>query len=262
MRIPVPFHPQLRSALSRPLRRELCSSLVFVRPKTTHDAPPFKVELPSYFKTGSSGSRLPATHAKTSPRRGPPESILIYHGGSGRTLFLGMLRLTSLFVFGVSTLIVTPAFMGPDFPLLAGPAIFVAGAFPMLFISYTAAPFVNFVHLALPIAARRSRAHAIEYAKNLPPTATLYINTLKFNTIPRVAVVQLGALVPHRAVVRPVSFWNSKPAPLPWWRPRTLRQFYTAEKSKPGKETAAFYPELWEHVYKQIQNNRPMMKTK
>lgn len=53
---------------------------------------------------------------------GPPERILIYHGGTGRTLFLGVLRITTIFLFGVSCLVVAPAFMSSEFPSYLGPA--------------------------------------------------------------------------------------------------------------------------------------------
>ncbi|OJI98152.1 hypothetical protein ASPVEDRAFT_79813 [Aspergillus versicolor CBS 583.65] len=261
MRPPVLFHPQLRSALPRSVRRELCSNLVFIRPKTTRSAPqPPNNESPS-LKPKSASSSIPrafppASAGKTNkgPLRGPPEKILIYHGGTGRTMFLGMLRITTIFLFGVSCLVVAPAFMSSDFPSYLGPAIVVGGALPMLFVAYTSAPYVNFVHLVLPISVRRSREQAVQYAKKLPPTATLYLNTMKFNTIPRQSEVRLSDLVPDKSPIRPVSFRNKNPAPLPWWRGKTLQHFFTAEKSKPGKESTTFYPELWEHVYKQIQN--------
>ncbi|KAL5050748.1 hypothetical protein BDW71DRAFT_105700 [Aspergillus fruticulosus] len=260
MMVSILFHPQLRSALSRPVRRELCSRFLFIRSKTTRIAPqPPKNETatqrPEYLTIDAQRtSQLSSTHAKTALRRGPPERILIYHGGTGRTMFLGMLRITTIFLFGVSVLVVAPAFMSSDFPWYLGPAIVIGGALPMLFVSYTSAPYVNFVHLALPISVRRSREQAVQYAKRLPPTATLYINTMKFNTIPRQTEVRLADLVPDKSKIRPVSFRNQNPAPLPWWKGKILQQFYTAEKSKPGKDSRTFYPELWEHVYKQIQS--------
>ncbi|PTU24074.1 hypothetical protein P175DRAFT_0469704 [Aspergillus ochraceoroseus IBT 24754] len=264
MRVPVLFHPQLRSVLPRPVRRELCSALVFVRPKTTHSPSRSSKLEPSSLKLKESNTHVPRSSFPSSPapskttiRRGPPERILIYHGGTGRTIFLGMLRITTIFLFGVSCLVVAPAFMSSDFPSYLAPAVVVGGALPMLFISYTSAPFVNFVHLAIPVFARRSREQAIQYAKNLPPTATLYINTMKFTTIPRQTEVRLGDLVADKALIRPVSFRNQNPAPLPWWRGKALRQFYTSEKSKPGRESSTFYPELWGDVYKQIQNRQP-----
>ncbi|KAL4899773.1 hypothetical protein BDW74DRAFT_107570 [Aspergillus multicolor] len=263
MRVAILFHPQLRSALPRPVRRELCSNLLFVRSKTTHSAPqpsknaalPQKPQKPEYRSIQPARTPQPSTtHAKTPPRRGPPEKILIYHGGTGRTLFLGMLRITTIFIFGASVLVVAPAFMSSEFPAYLGPAIIAGGALPMLFVAYTSAPYVNFVHLALPITVRRSREQAVQYAKKLPPTATLFINTMKFNTIPRHTEVRLADLVADKSKLRPVSFRNKNLAPLPWWRGKTLRQFYTAERSKPGKDSRTFYPELWENVYKQIQS--------
>ncbi|KAL2836565.1 hypothetical protein BJY01DRAFT_221846 [Aspergillus pseudoustus] len=263
MRVPTMFHAQLRSALSRPVRRELCSSLVLFRLKTTNSAPRVpKREAPTLKSkentSNSMRSSIPSSpHTKTTIRKGPPERILIYHGGTGRTIFLGVLRITTIFLFGVTCLVVAPAFMSSDFPSYIGPAIVIGGAIPMLFVSYTSAPFVNFVHLALPASVRRSREQALQYAKQLPPTATLYINTMKFTTIPRQTQVRLGDLVPDKSKLRPVSFRNQNPAPLPWWRGRTLRQFFTTEKSKPGRESTTFYPELWEHVYKQIRYPLP-----
>ncbi|KAL1965885.1 hypothetical protein VTN77DRAFT_5018 [Rasamsonia byssochlamydoides] len=243
MRSPILFHPQLRSlSLPRWVRRDL-SSRISVRFKTT--------------KLPLAEGPAPASQAKTTVRRGPPERILIYHGGTGKTIFLGMLRVTTIFVFGVSCLVVAPAFGAAEFPWYIAPAIVVGGALPLIFVAYTSAPFVNYIHLALPVFARRSREQAIQYAKNLPPYATLYINTMKFTTIPRQTEVRLSDLVPDKSFLRPVSFRNQNPVPLPWWQGRTLTQFYTTEKSKPARGTSTFYPELWEHVYKQIQNNAP-----
>lgn len=138
---------------------------------------------------------------------------------------------------------------------MLGLAVAAGGAMPMFFISYTAAPWVNFVHLALPVFARRSRDQALQYAMNLPPTATLYLNTMKFTTIPRQTEVRVGDLIADKSALRPVSFQNQNPMSLPWWQGKALRHFYTAKKSKPGRASTTFYPELWEHVYKQIQNN-------
>ncbi|EYE99711.1 uncharacterized protein EURHEDRAFT_444938 [Aspergillus ruber CBS 135680] len=260
------FHPQLRTSLPQTVRRDL-SSRLFARLKTTTNSPTLKTprtpkeEAPLLkTKDGSpAGLRTPGTspaaHAKSAIRRGPPERILIYHGGTGRTLFLGMLRLTTIFLFGASCLLVAPAFAADEYPWYLAPAVVAGGTIPMLFVAYTSAPFVNFVHLALPVFARRSREQAIQYARTLPPTATLYINTMKFTTIPRQTEVRVGDLVADKALLRPVSFRNRNPAPLPWWKGSTLKQFWTMEKSQSGKQSTTFYPELWGHVYRQIQSN-------
>lgn len=40
---------------------------------------------------------------------GPPERILVYYGGTGRAMYLGMLRVTTIFLFGAACFIVAPA---------------------------------------------------------------------------------------------------------------------------------------------------------
>lgn len=127
----------------------------------------------------------------------------------------------------------------------------------MLFVAYTSAPYVNFVHLTLPAFARRSREAAMQYAKDLPPTATLHLNTMRFNTIPRQTAVRFGDLVADKQALRPVSFRNLNPAPRPWWMGRSPTQFYTAEKSHVGRDSSAFYPELWQQIYPKIQAQKP-----
>lgn len=47
---------------------------------------------------------------------------MIYHGGTGKTIFLGMLRVTTIFIFGVSCIVVAPAFWVSDFPAWLAPA--------------------------------------------------------------------------------------------------------------------------------------------
>lgn len=128
---------------------------------------------------------------------------------------------------------------------------------PLIFVSYTAAPFVNFVQLELPIFARRSRLEAIQFAKNLPPTAKLSISTTGPSLIPRQTEVRLKDLVPDKSSLRPVSFRNKNPVPLSWSQGRTLQQFYTADKVKAGGSSSKYFPGVWEHVYKQIQSQRP-----
>ncbi|KAF3030720.1 hypothetical protein E8E15_010736 [Penicillium rubens] len=143
-----------------------------------------------------------------------------------------------------------------DYPWYSTPAVIAAGALPMLFVSYTAAPYVNFIHLALPAFARKSREAAVQYAKDLPPTAVLYLTSMRFNTIPRQTAVRLGDLVPIKDALRPVTFQNLNPSPQRWWQGRAPTQFYTGTHSKPGRQTSAFFPELWNVIYHQIQKGK------
>lgn len=150
MRIQCFLHPQLRAALPRSVQRDL-SSRLFTRFKTTqsflkrNESPAVKPKENNGSLTGSpSSTNSPTTHAKTTVRRGsgipgtrlnryfghdakgkligPPERILIYHGGTGKIIFLGMLRITTIFLFGVSCLVVAPAFFSDDYPWYIAPA--------------------------------------------------------------------------------------------------------------------------------------------
>ncbi|KAJ5362574.1 hypothetical protein N7541_003418 [Penicillium brevicompactum] len=194
---------------------------------------------------------------KTSTRNGPPERILVYYGGTGRAIFLGTLRISTVLLFGAACLIVAPECAVADYPWYSVPGVIAAGALPMLFVSYTAAPYVNFIHLALPAFARKSREAAAQYAKELPPTAVLYLTSMRFNTIPRQTTVRIGDLVPTKDVLRPVTFQNLNPMPHRWWQGKTPTQFYTDASSKPGRQTSAFFPELWNDIYQHIQKAKP-----
>ncbi|KAJ5996337.1 hypothetical protein N7499_007347 [Penicillium canescens] len=261
MRLNILLHPQLRTNLPECAQRGLRRSVwvrfksQIPRPSQKHLSPLPKKETapaPPVRRTVTPTSET-STSPKISTRTGPPERILVYYGGTGRAIFLGTLRITTVLLFGAACLIVAPACAVADYPWYSVPGVIAAGALPMLFVSYTSAPYVNFIHLALPAFARKSREAAIQYGKELPPTAMLYLTSMRFNTIPRQTAVRLGDLVPAHDPLRPISFRNLNPMPQRWWQGRAPTEFYTGEHSKPGRQTAAFFPELWESIYRQIQ---------
>ena len=125
----------------------------------------------------------------------------------------------------------------------------------MLFVTWTAAPFVNQVFLALPAGVSGFQA-ILSYLQSAPRTAKLSIETMKFNFYPRRTEVSLSQLIPAKAKTRPVSFMNTKPRSIPWYKGRDNVFFYTPDKSRPAKSTSKFFPEVWKHVFAQIQRNR------
>ncbi|CAG8228272.1 unnamed protein product [Penicillium salamii] len=264
MRCHTLLHPQLRPL--RPFPRQFwIRQNVFVRFKSQIPRPSQKHISPFPKEKDTTTPAPPVqrtlTPAKTTTRNGPPERILVYYGGTGRAIFLGTLRITTVLLFGAACLIVAPECSVADYPWYSVPGVIAAGSLPMLFISYTAAPYVNFVHLALPAFARKSREAAVQYAKELPPTAVLYLTSMRFNTIPRQTAVRIGDLVPTKDLVRPVTFEHLKPAPRRWWQGRAPTQFYTDSNSKPGRQTSAFFPELWNGIYQQIKNAKPQSRS-
>ncbi|KGO75680.1 hypothetical protein PITC_030320 [Penicillium italicum] len=258
MRLQILLHPQLRTTLSECAQRNLQRSISvrfkshIPRPSQKHLSP-----LPKSKET-LPAARSPVTRTltppKTTTRAGSVNPPVVYYGGTGRAIFLGTLRITTVLLFGAACLIVAPACsVADDSPWYTTPAVIAAGALPMLFVSYTAAPYVNFIHLALPAFARKSWEAAVQYAKDLPPTAVLYLTSMRFNTIPRQTTARLGDLVPIKDTLRPVTFQNLNPSPQRWWQGRAPTQFYTGTHSKPGRQTSAFFPEIWNGIYQQIQ---------
>lgn len=133
--------------------------------------------------------------------------------------------------------------------------VVVGSAIPMVFVTFTGAPIVSQVHLAIPGFAQKSREAMMSYLKNVPRTADLSVETIKSNLYPRRSRVRLCDLVAARSPVRPMSFINTKPGPRRWWEGRGDVYFYATEKSRPAKGTHKFFPEVWEQVFAQIKQN-------
>ncbi|KAJ5090655.1 hypothetical protein N7532_009339 [Penicillium argentinense] len=250
------LHPSLR-ALPRAAQRDL-RSRIWLRLKSQGPRPSQRNTPKAPSKGAVHEPPTPtvssAESVKTTMRKGPPERILIYYGGTGRAMFLGMMRVTTIFLFGAACFLVAPFCYADEERQWMTPLVIAGGAVPMISFAYVASPYVNFIHLALPAFARRSREMAAHYAKDLPPTAVLYLNTMRWNTIPRQTTVRLGDLVSDRDPIRPVTFRNLKPVQLPWWRTKAPTQFFAAAESKPGRQTTAFYPEMWPAIYNRIQS--------
>ncbi|KAJ5632423.1 hypothetical protein N7490_008762 [Penicillium lividum] len=248
------FHPQLRTAFPRSVQRDLRIQ-IWARFKSQVPLPSRRHE-PKELNPTSARALAPGA-SKTNIRRGPPERILVYYGGTGRAIFLGMLRVSTILLFGAACLVVAPSCYTDDNEWYITPLVIAGGAMPMLFVAFTSAPYVNFVHLALPAFARRSREAAVHYAKDLPPTAMLYLNTMRFNTIPRTIPVRVGDLIADKHLLRPVAFRNTKPIERPWWMGKHPTQFYTGDHSQAGRQSSAFYPEVWPSIFQRIQNKTP-----
>ncbi|EGD97234.1 hypothetical protein TESG_04646 [Trichophyton tonsurans CBS 112818] len=199
--------------------------------------------------------------AKTQPvqnraARLKPKQVVIYHAGTGKIAFIGLMRVTTILIFVVSCTVVAPAFYAAEFPWYIAPAIVLGGAIPMLFVSFTAAPFVNQVYLSLPNFTQQSREHLRAYLNKIPRNATLNVETMKFNFYPKRTLVSISDLVPRTSMVRPVSFMNINPQPRPWWKGRDQVLFFAPEKSRPARSTPRFLPEIWEQVFTLIKSNR------
>jgi len=169
------------------------------------------------------------------------------------TVFIGIMRVTTVFLFGVACLVVAPAWHA-DGAYWWAPGLAVAlGAVPMLFVMYTTRPFVTWIHLSLPASARESQEAALTYARNLPSNAKLHIGTMGLNIQPQRSEVKLTDVGPVKSMFRPVTFGVINPgvARDKWWKQKSLF-FYTKEGSGTGKDTRNSVPGAWENVLRHI----------
>ncbi|PGH14695.1 hypothetical protein AJ79_02861 [Helicocarpus griseus UAMH5409] len=203
----------------------------------------------------------PVRTAPSKPAAGVPEAtklqeILIYHAGTGKIAFIGLVRVTAFLIFCVSWLVVAPAFYSSgDFHWYIPPAIAIGGSIPMLFVVYTTAPFVNLISLTIPRAAQFTRKNAQQYIKNVPRTAVLNIETMKFNFYFRKTQVALCDLELGSSKLRPVNLINTSPVPQPWWKGNTT-QFYAPPKTRSSARlTARYFPEVWEGIFSKLEEN-------
>ncbi|PLB54586.1 hypothetical protein P170DRAFT_470047 [Aspergillus steynii IBT 23096] len=244
MRLRPLFSSQLRIPFSRTVQREVGSRLSIWRLATP---------------SRNSSSSAATSHARNTMRRVPPERILVYHAGTKRINFIGAMRITTILLFGTTCVLIAPAMDAKGEERWKTGTIIAGSAIPMLFVAFVAAPYVNFIHLSLPVFARQSREHALQYALNPPPTATLWINTMKFSAGPRLTKVRLADLGPHKSGFPPVNFslrFQRQPA-------TTINsifdqtKFFAEPQCPPGPPARAFYPQAWETMFKNIQSQRP-----
>ncbi|KAB8302160.1 hypothetical protein EYC80_005607 [Monilinia laxa] len=180
-----------------------------------------------------------------------PERLLIYHSGTGRTVFLGCLKVTTIFIFVFFTLVVAPAhYYAEDEPEWVAPAVLLSGAVPMIFVAYITSPFVNYIHLRLPNFARNSRDLLMRYSKNPPKDAQVDITTMNFVGKPRVTRFDVSELKAVKQRFGVGNFSRDKKkidATRKWWMPKAVRLFGVhggAGKVRDG--------EAWENIAKKI----------
>ncbi|KAF7856044.1 hypothetical protein EAF04_010000 [Stromatinia cepivora] len=192
-----------------------------------------------------------ATPQYASKRPAYPERLLIYHSGTGRTVFLGCLKVTTIFIFVFFTLVVAPAhYYAEDEPQWVAPAVLLSGAVPMIFVAYITSPFVNYIHLKLPNFVRNSRDLLMRYSKNTPKDAQVDITTMNFVGKPRVTRLGISELeaVKQRFGVGNFSRDTKKiDATRKWWMPKAVRLFGVHGGTGRVREG-----EAWENIAKKI----------
>lgn len=139
----------------------------------------------------------------------------------------------------------------------------IAGALPMIFVTYTTGPFVNHLSIKLPGFARRSREHLTQWAKQVPRNTEIEMTTMHFSGRPRVSRMLLSDLretkvrfgVENLAKVSnsPISFKSNRL----WWVGKESNVFYVAPESTQGRKSnpwqvGAWQSDVWQQVLNQI----------
>ncbi|MCJ1292472.1 hypothetical protein MMC34_004023 [Xylographa carneopallida] len=222
-------------------------------------------------------SKRSASAVRHSRKSGYPEHLLIYHAGIGRTVFLGCTKITTLFLFAFSSLFIAPTYYyapsEPDWAAAASESItfqsepsaatadprsvIVGGAIPLLFVGYTTKPFVNYVHIRLPLFARQSHEHLLKWSKNIAPETEIDMTTMRLYGLPRVSRMQVADLHERKrsalgvANLARVSVRSDSAEKRPWWAGREVTRFFVGPPQREGRE-----PAIWLSVLEAIRSRK------
>lgn len=130
-----------------------------------------------------------------------------------------------------------------------------ASAVPLIYVMYYASPFVAYVHLKLPVFARRSREQLLKWAENIPPNTEVEITTIKSYGSLRITRMPISELQPVKAKF---GIENLKRVPKtassmtrPWWAPKERHMFFIDTTQRRKTVEAA----VWQKAREQINNS-------
>lgn len=188
-----------------------------------------------------------------------PERLLIFHAGTGRTVFVGALKVTTIFLFSATLLFIAPTlYNDPEQPSWVAPTVVGASAVPLIYVMYHASPFVAYVHIKLPIFARRSREQLLKWAQSIPSNTEVEMTTIKSYGSLRTTRMPISELRPIKArfgienlarVPRSLGRTSNSPK-RPWWAPKEQNLFFIGNERRKSVETA-----VWQKALEQIRNS-------
>lgn len=122
----------------------------------------------------------------------------------------------------------------------------------MLYVMWASSPFVAYVHIKVPLFARRSKEQLLRWAQNIAPETELDLTTIKSYGFPRVSRMFVADLRPVKARlgIENLSRLPRAPPskPKPWWVSNEQRRFFVGNERKKSIETS-----IWQIVFSQIQ---------
>lgn len=201
--------------------------------------------------------------------------MIIYHIGTPRIMFLGALKLTTIFVFGFFAVVVIPGCVSADMPLWyttgcespppnsnhhptspsssnsPARAVAVASTIPFLGVWYLTSPMVVWIHMRVPDKYRQSKHMLGQYLDAPPADAPLAITNMGAVFKPRISHVRLSDLRPERKRFGLVNYTRDttkENAQRKWWMFRAVGGFRIEDETTTGSKTKW----IWDLVAKQI----------
>lgn len=123
----------------------------------------------------------------------------------------------------------------------------------MIFVMYTTAPFVTYIHLRLPEFARQSRENLLRYSKNIPRNTTIDITTLNMIGRPRVSRISVGDIqhvASRYSITNYARSAKDEEMKRPWWAGRPIKQFAILAEHGRSREEG-----VWENVARSIKRS-------
>ncbi|TVY54900.1 hypothetical protein LCER1_G004850, partial [Lachnellula cervina] len=158
-----------------------------------------------------------------------PERLLVYHAGTGRTVFLGALKVTTIFIATFFCAVLGPTyFYAENEPPWVSITVILSGIIPMISVIYITSPFVTYIHLRLPPFVRNSHELLKRFTKTLPRDAQIDITTMNVLGKPRVARMKIQDLAAAHERFGLVNYERDTRAidgKRRWWMGRAVRQF-------------------------------------
>ena len=105
----------------------------------------------------------------------------VYQAGQVRTVFVGMVRMVTIVIFGLGIFVVAPRmYFNPDTSMWWVPGVVVGGAVPLVMTAFMSAPFVSAVRVLLPASAKRSHDALMRFAENVPQDTKVLLQTMRW----------------------------------------------------------------------------------
>ena len=118
----------------------------------------------------------------------------------------------------------------------------------MVFVAYTTAPFVSYIHLRLPVFARQSREQLWRWARKIPPSTEIDLTTIRSFGRPRVSRMLVSDLQTTSARLGVANLGRKPSRPgteveRSWWMGKQPRLFYVGTDHGRSRE-----PSMWQKV--------------